>query len=244
MSGEKTHQGCEAQHSKKRPRLAFNYLKEFGGAYQDLLGRQINTWADVLHRMESGDYTADQWVGDVARMSTQWVRGLCQLGAPWLHWSQPGHQTPSLVFVVDTDAEAADPEVIPLPIGVAQGVPIQVMGFSSAGQGCLDEDHVFWTFDPDGTHIWVGLKDLKTKPINPGIYRCLICCRDPQSNRVVPLASVEVVKRPVEGVKRPVEGVKRPVEGVKRPVEGVKRPVKGVKRPVKGVKRPVKGVKR
>jgi len=194
MSNGGTGQGSAAPQPHKPPRWGLRYLKDVGVVYQKIWADQVAAWDAVLTKAESGNYTAGEWVGDVARMWDQWARDVWLLGFPLRRWAQEGDQIPVVAFVVDAAAQGADPKEVPLPVGVGEKIQATPQGFSTPSTGPLTKEHIACKISDDGTHLVVALRDLKSPRLGEGTHRCLLCGYDPESKKHVALAALEVVK--------------------------------------------------
>jgi hypothetical protein len=87
------------------------YLQDLMGVYQDILGHQSLRLTGMYQRMASGDYTIDRWVGDAAQMWTGWIEDGAQFLGAWQR-SAFVDDTPTMVFVVDEEAEVASEKAV------------------------------------------------------------------------------------------------------------------------------------
>lgn len=192
MSNPTAGKGSDARREREHDHWCFQYLEDVGVVYQRMWMDQISTWDRVLNKARTGQYTVGQWVGDVVDLSDRFWRDFWLLGFPFHRWLQQGEQIPSVAFVVDARAEAADAKKVPLPIGVNPQMKIEAKGISPSTGHPLTDKNIDPQITEDGTHLSVALRDLRTSPIDPGHYRCLICVFD--ENKWVPLAAVHVLK--------------------------------------------------
>lgn len=193
MANGGTGQQDATQQKPKPPHWVLRYLKDLGVAYQKVWTDQLATWGSALDKIESGNYSAGQWIADIARSWDQWAKDVWLLGFPLQRFGQ-GEQIPTVAFVVDPAAECADPKQVPLPVAVSAGLTPAANVITPAG-GSLSSN-ITAAISEDCTQLSVGLKDLKKQPIVVGGHRALVCVEDKDNKKLVPLAIVEVLKVP------------------------------------------------
>ncbi|MDY7232524.1 hypothetical protein [Hyalangium rubrum] len=178
---------------------------------------QHSRFFSALDKMREGKYDSAQWMQDVAG---SWDAWLTLLASPWQASAGRERQLPTLLFVVDGDAEFIGPTDAPthvfLPDGVTTrvtdlhpvvGAGIAVRGKSlEQGTGNIDANaHIRAQLSPNRDRVEVSLVDLgrgqsrrKTQGIDPGLYVGAVYATEVATRR--PLAIIYVL---VEESKEP-----------------------------------------
>jgi hypothetical protein len=75
----------------------------------------MDTWNRMFQNATGGDFSVEQWTGDLARLWGTWVEAWTGIaGASPFGPGASMDQIPSVAFVVDQSAEACDPQRVPL----------------------------------------------------------------------------------------------------------------------------------
>jgi hypothetical protein len=75
----------------------------------------MDTWNRMFQNLTGGDFSMEQWTGDVARLWGAWMEAWTGIaGATPFGVASGMDQVPSVAFVVDQSAEACDPQRVPL----------------------------------------------------------------------------------------------------------------------------------
>ncbi len=167
---------------------------------------QLDLWADALDQMRKGSYGGSQYLRDVVTSWDRWATLLMssfQMGGPQ-------RQLPTLLFIVDGDAEFVGPMDAPTSVFLPPGVTTVVtdlyrVGSSSKGGGptagshSIDASkHVRAQFSPARDRVGVTLVDLGrgqsqrgNRGIEPGLYVGAVYATEVATRR--PLAVVYVL---------------------------------------------------
>jgi hypothetical protein len=167
---------------------------------------QLDLWADALEQIRKGKYGASQYMQDVVKTWDGWA----MLLATSLQFGSPQRQLPTLLFVVDSDAEFVGPIDAPTSVFLPPGVTTVVtdlyqIGGKSAGGGntagprTIDAiKHVRAEFSPARDRVSVTLVDLgrgqserSNRGIGPGLYVGVVYATEVATRR--PLAVVYVL---------------------------------------------------
>jgi hypothetical protein len=168
--------------------------------------RQLDLWADALEQMRKGSYGGSEYLRDVVRTWDGWAALLMTS----LQFGGPQRQLPTLLFVVDGDAEFVGPLDAPTSVFLPPGVTTVVTdlyqiggtrtgGGHASGFHSIDAGkHVRALFSPAMDRVEVTLVDLGrgqsqrgTRGIGPGLYVGAIYATEVATRR--PLAVVYVL---------------------------------------------------
>jgi hypothetical protein len=162
---------------------------------------QLDLWADALEQMRKGKYGASEYMQDVVKTWDAWA----MLLATSLQFGSPQRQLPTLLFVVDGDAEFVGPVDAPTSVFLPPGVTTvvtdlyQIGGKSTAGPRSIDASkHVRAQFSPARDRVAVTLVDLGrgqsergNRGLAPGLYVGAVYATEIATRR--PLAVVYVL---------------------------------------------------
>jgi len=167
---------------------------------------QLDLWADALEQMRKGNYGASQYMQDVVKTWDSWA----MLLATSMRFGSPQRQLPTLLFVVDGDAEFVGPMDAPTSVFLPPGVTTAVTdlyqiggkstgGGSTGGPRSIDaSQHVRAQFSPARDQVEVTLVDLgrgqserSNRGIAPGLYVGAVYAMEVATRR--PLAVVYVL---------------------------------------------------
>jgi hypothetical protein len=165
---------------------------------------QLTLWTDALAQMRKGSYGGSDYLRDVVKSWDGWATLLTtslQFGNTQLR------QLPTLLFIVDGDAEFVGPMDAPTSVFLPPGVTTVVtdlhqIGGNGAGGGQPQiieaAKHVRAQFSPARDRVQVTLVDLgrgqsqrATRGIGPGLYVGVIYATEVATRR--PLAVVYVL---------------------------------------------------
>jgi hypothetical protein len=147
---------------------------------------QLTRWSSALEQMREGTYDASRGMQDIARTWDAWATLMaspCQTGGP-------GRQLPTLLFIVDGEAEFVGPQEAPTSVFLPPGVTTVVTdlyrvggsetarGRQTAGTRSIEASaHVRAQFSPAGDRVEVALVNLgrgqrrrDKQGISPGLY--------------------------------------------------------------------------
>jgi hypothetical protein len=161
---------------------------------------QLDLWADALEQLRKGKYGASQYMQDVVKTWDAWA----MLLATSLQFGRPQRQLPTLLFVVDGDAEFVGPMDAPTSVFLPPGVTTVVtdlyqIGGKTTGSRSIDASkHVRAQFSPARDQVEVTLVDLGrgqsqrgSRGIAPGLYVGAVYAMEVATRR--PLAVVYVL---------------------------------------------------
>jgi hypothetical protein len=167
---------------------------------------QLDLWADALKQMRKGTYGSSQYLRDTVKTWDAWA----MLLATSLQFGSPQRQLPTLLFVVDGDAEFVGPVDAPTSVFLPPGVTTVVtdlhqIGGNTTGGGptvgprSIDASkHVRAQFSPARDRVEVTLVDLGrgqsqrgSRGIAPGLYVGAVYAMEVATRR--PLAVVYVL---------------------------------------------------
>jgi hypothetical protein len=167
---------------------------------------QLDLWADALEQLRKGSYSATQYMRDVVKTWDAWA----MLLATSLQFGSPQRQLPTLLFVVDGDAEFVGPVDAPTSVFLPPGVTTvvtdlyQIGGMSTGGGNTVGprsidaSKHVRAQFSPARDQVQVTLVDLgrgqserSNRGIAPGLYVGAVYAMEVATRR--PLAVVYVL---------------------------------------------------
>jgi hypothetical protein len=167
---------------------------------------QLDLWADALEQMRVGSYSATQYMRDVVRTWDAWA----MLMATSLQFGRPQRNLPTLLFVVDGDAEFVGPVDAPTSVFLPPGVTTVVTdlyqiggnatgGGQTVGPRSIDAiKHIRAQFSPARDRVEVTLVDLgrgqserSNRGIASGLYVGAVYAMEVATRR--PLAVVYVL---------------------------------------------------
>lgn len=167
---------------------------------------QLDLWADALEQIRKGKYGSSQYMQDVVKTWDAWA----MLLATSLQFGRPQRQLPTLLFVVDGDAEVVGPVNAPTSVFLPPGVTTVVtdlyrIGGNTTGGGNTEEPrsidaskHVRAQFSPARDQVEVTLVNLgrgksqrSSRGIAPGLYVGAVYSMEVATRR--PLAAVYVL---------------------------------------------------
>jgi hypothetical protein len=167
---------------------------------------QLDLWADALDQVRKGSYGSSQYMRDVVKTWDAWSALLTTS----LQFGSPQRQLPTLLFVVDGDAEFVGPMDAPTSVFLPPGVTTVVtdlyqIGGTGTGGGHPAEPnridankHVRAQFSPARDRVQVTLVDLgrgqsqrAARDIVPGLYVGAVYAMEVATRR--PLAVVYVL---------------------------------------------------
>jgi hypothetical protein len=183
-----------------------NYWSDLLRASAPFWESQLSLWADALEQIRKGQYGASQYLQDVVKTWDAWA----MLLATSLQFGSPQRQLPTLLFVVDGDAEFEGPVDAPTSVFLPPGVTTVVTdlyqiggkstgGGNIAGPRSIDASkHVRAEFSPARDRVGVTLVDLgrgqserSNRGIAPGLYVGAVYATEVATRR--PLAVVYVL---------------------------------------------------
>jgi hypothetical protein len=167
---------------------------------------QLDLWADALKQIRKGNYGTSQYMRDVVKSWDAWA----MLLATSVQFQNSQRQLPTLLFVVDGDAEFVGPMDAPTSVFLPPGVTTVVtdlyrIGGNTKGGGNTAEPrsidaskHVRAEFSPARDRVGVTLVDLGrgqsqrgSRGIAPGLYVGAVYAMEVATRR--PLAVVYVL---------------------------------------------------
>ena len=167
---------------------------------------QLELWTDALDQMRKGSYGGSQYMRDAVRTWDAWTT----LMAASLQFGSPQRQLPTLLFIVDGEAEFVGPVDAPTSVFLPPGVTTVVtdlypIGGGRTGGGPTAEPqsidaskHVRAQFSPARDRVEVTLVNLgrgqsqrSNRGIGPGLYVGAIYATEVATRR--PLAAVYVL---------------------------------------------------
>lgn len=184
---------------------AVRHLDEFLKASTTFFQDQLFRWTGILQRVRAGTYDPTQWFQDVVGM---WDALLDLSTVPFQLASGREKQLPSLLFVVDGDAEFCPPGDAPIHLFLPPGVTPEVSDLYRVGDDILAggppasgsrtisaQAHVRARLSPEGDRVVVTLVDIgrgksvrEQKGIFPGLYAGAVFVREGSERR--PLAII------------------------------------------------------
>lgn len=181
-------------------------LSELVRASLPFLEDQLNLWTGALDQIRKGTYGSSQYLRDVVTSWDKWAMLLMTSLQP----GRPQRQLPTLLFIVDGDAEFVGPVDAPASIFLPPGVTTVVtdlyqVGGSGAGGGNIAgphsidaSQHVRAEFSPARDRVGVTLVDLgrgksqrDARGIGPGLYVGAVYATEVATRR--PLAVIYVL---------------------------------------------------
>ncbi len=180
-------------------------LDEFLKASTLFFQDQLSRWTGILQKVRAGTYDSTQWMQDVVGMLDTWL----ELAAtPFQLTAGQARQLPTLLFVVDGDAEFSPPGDAPTNIFLPPSVTTEVSDLYRAGDDILAggppasgsrtisaRAHVRARLAPEGDRVVVTLVDIgrgksarEQKGIFPGLYLGAVFAREGAERR--PLAII------------------------------------------------------
>jgi len=177
------------------------FLKAGTTFWQDQLGR----WTGILQKVRAGTYDSTQWLQDVVGM---WDAVIDLANVPVQVAAGREKQLPTLLFVVDGDAEFCPPGDAPIHLFLPPGVTPEVSDLYRVGDDILAAGppasgsrtisaraHVRARLSPEGDRVVVTLVDIgrgrsvrEQKGIFPGLYAGAVFVREGSERR--PLAII------------------------------------------------------
>lgn len=176
-------------------------LKASTTFFQDQLGR----WTGILQKVRAGTYDSTQWMQDALGMLDDWIN---LATVPFQLAAGSEKELPTLLFVVDGDAEFSPPGDAPTNIFLPPGVTPEVSDLYRVGDDILaggppasgsrtisSQAHVRARLSPEGDRVVVTLVDIgrgksvrEQRGIFPGLYAGAVFAREGSERR--PLAIV------------------------------------------------------
>ncbi len=136
-------------------------LQEMTGIYQEIVRGQLTRLSGTFERMSSGNYTADQWAGDVARLLTGWV-GDALAVTNVLRGTVSADDIPTAVIILDAEAENSPTKVVPLTARLNPGVEIQRTGLRpiTGDHPHVSEEQVVVEVSPGMDQLQIQITDV------------------------------------------------------------------------------------
>ena len=122
----------EEQRSLVLPGLP--YLQDVLGVCANVVADQFSRMNGILQRMGSGKYKPEDLFADTAWLATEWLRDAAQIGAAYQS-SVVADALPTVGFVLDGTAEAADPKETPITTRIGKTTKIAVTPLTRVPQG-------------------------------------------------------------------------------------------------------------
>ncbi|HEX5749984.1 MAG TPA: hypothetical protein VFZ09_27390 [Archangium sp.] len=177
------------------------FLKASTSFWQDQLGR----WTGILQKVRAGTYDSTQWMQDTLGMVDAWID---LATVPFQLAAGRENPLPTLLFVVDGDAEFSPPGDAATNIFLPPGVTPEVSDLYRVGDDILaggppvsgsrtisSRAHVRARLSPEGDRVVVTLVDIgrgrsvrEQKGIFPGLYAGAVFAREGSERR--PLAII------------------------------------------------------
>jgi hypothetical protein len=184
---------------------AVHHLDELVKATATFWQGQLGRWTGILQKARAGTYDSTQWIQDVVGMWDAWI-DLATI--PFQLAAGQAKQLPSLLFVVDGDAEFCPPGDAPTNLFLPPGVTTEVSDLYRVGDDILAvgqpasgsrtisaQAHVRARLSPEGDRVVVTLVDIgrgksarELKGIFPGLYVGAVFAREGSERR--PLAII------------------------------------------------------
>ncbi|HYO74715.1 MAG TPA: hypothetical protein VEU33_52460 [Archangium sp.] len=184
---------------------AVHHLEEFLKASTSFWQDQLGRWTGILQKVREGNYDSTQWMQDAVGMLDSWL-GLAAI--PFQLAAGQARQLPTLLFVVDGDAEFSPPGDAPTHLFLPFGVTPEVSDLYRVGDDILAggppvsgnrtisaQAHVRARLSPEGDRVVVTLVDIgrgksvrEQKGIFPGLYAGAVFAREGSERR--PLAII------------------------------------------------------
>ncbi|MCY1080246.1 hypothetical protein [Archangium lansingense] len=197
--------GTTAAPSATGTTTAVRHLDEILKASTTFFADQLGRWTGILQKARAGTYDSAQWIQDTVGMLDSW---LDLAAVPFQLAAGQAKQLPTLLFVVDGDAEFSPPGDAPTNIFLPPGVTTEVSDLYRAGDDILAggppplgsrtisaQAHVRARLSLEGDRVVVTLVDIgrgksvrEQKGIFPGFYVGAVFAREGSERR--PLAII------------------------------------------------------
>jgi hypothetical protein len=162
------------------------------GVYMRVMKTQSDRVQSILERMASGEYKADDWVGDVTQFWSNLVfDGISAFES--LQQSAAGDTVPTCVLILDDPAEGGDPKSLPLAVRLNEDDRVATTSFSRidrVGEGGIAADRFRMELDPMRNRLLVTPIDIGS--IDSGHYLGWVYVRKPGPK--LPIAAIHLIK--------------------------------------------------